>query len=571
MDNLGLLELDKEEIENVISKNQFIVRCQKEYLAIVDVSKMGAGQLLEQIQNEDMLSCGDVLAFCAGEVQDAVQLPLEDLLECFSLQIVALVFRRDLLAKSGKYNYRIQGMLDFEFLCRLTEANGNAILIFPGVEEDPLVISEKEVETCSYLIRRYLKRLHASNKMEILLQQMYFVMDQCGMLENFKWKLNQFLDSEKTYEKLAIATAPFVIMRGGDICHGVLQDFADKIIEELRKKGEAYLALGLEQSDYIYLMENVSKAIIGFQAIAFKTDFFKRLHGVKMQFWFDNPVFSEFHFNELEDDCYILCHDANYVEYIKEQYGKRNAEVFMPAGHDQPWIESIERPYDIIFIGAYIPETHNNRDDLEEEFYEYMIKNPDLTFSEGLAGLFVSRNIDVPRTEFNEYFRKMKRTCQNIINHFRSKIIETILNAGYEVHVYGESWKLYKASNANRLIIHPEVTVEESLHEWQKSKIGLNMMSWHKAGMTERIANIMLSGAACLSEETAYLKKHFEENEQIVTFQLSHLEKLPDKIDYLLRDSNWRRIAKNGYDIAGREHTWEKRTQELIELVEKII
>jgi hypothetical protein len=34
-------------------------------------------------------------------------------------------------------------------------------------------------------------------------------------------------------------------------------------------------------------------------------------------------------------------------------------------------------------------------------------------------------------------------------------------------------------------------------------------MTWHKAGMTERIANICLSGAVCLSERTEYLDREF--------------------------------------------------------------
>jgi spore maturation protein CgeB len=92
-------------------------------------------------------------------------------------------------------------------------------------------------------------------------------------------------------------------------------------------------------------------------------------------------------------------------------------------------------------------------------------------------------------------------------------------------------------------------------------------MSWHKAGMTERIANIMLSGAVCISDETTYLRDNFIEDEEIVLFKLDKLEELPGKINRLLEDDALRKqISKNAYEKAKREHTWEKRAQELLEL-----
>ena len=44
-------------------------------------------------------------------------------------------------------------------------------------------------------------------------------------------------------------------------------------------------------------------------------------------------------------------------------------------------------------------------------------------------------------------------------------------------------------------------------------KVGLNIMTWHKYGMTERIANICLSGAVCLTDSSEYLRNNFNNNE----------------------------------------------------------
>lgn len=571
MDNLGVLELQADNINNALYKNTFVKQCKKEYLAIVDSDKITKAQLEHLLETEDMFSCGDVLVFCAGQEQDAVLLNLENVLECFAVQIIALVFRRDLLGSAGNYNYRLAGMTDYEMLCRLTETNGNAIFVFPGVEEDSLCIREQDAFTCAYIIRRYLHELKACGKMAQLLQQMCWAMEQSGVNVCFKGELNKMLQNQEYYERIEVVTAPIFIMRGDDACNGVLQDFADQIAKTVASEGQAYILAEVNKIDYDYLLKRRCKAFVGFQTKAFKLDFFKGLHGPKFQYWFDNPVFYKEHFFELPKDCYVLCHDANYVDYIHKEYDRNNAMLFPPGGHSLTWLGETERPYDIVFIGGHFPEVEVPMDGMDREFCEYMLKHPHMTFADGLKELLAEKGIDWKSCDISEYFTSIKHLFHNIINHYRTKVIETILEAGYDVHVYGDSWDHYQSPNAHHLIRHSVVSVEESIKEWQKAKIGLNVMSWHKAGMTERIANIMLCGAACLSEETSYLKENFAEGEEIVTFQLGQLEELPGKIEQLLRDDNWRRIARNGYEKAICEHTWEQRALQLLDLIEEII
>lgn len=571
MDKLEILELPTEEMNNSVQKNAFIARCRKEYLAIVDRGKITSKQLENLLEKEEMFSYGGVIAFCAGNAQDAVQLPLEDALECATLQIVALVFRRDLLADSGNYNFKLQSMTDFEMLCRLTESYGNCIFVFPGIEEDALAVTEEDAFTCAYIMRRYLAVLQSCDKLKRLLEWMCLVMKQSGVRSVFTEELNKFLNVSGYYESIAVVTAPLFIFRGDDTCYGVLQDFADCLANSLHAIGQAYILGEPGKIDYDYLLTHVCKAFVGFQSKAFILDFFKNLSGPKIQFWFDNPVFYEEHFSELPEDCFILCHDTNYVEFIKAEYHKKNAKLLPPGGHALPWSGSDNRPYDIVFIGGYVSETDIPMWEMDKEYYEYMLQHPEMSFTDGLRAMLSERGMNDSELSVGECFSGIKHICKNVINHYRKKVMETILEAGYEVHVYGDSWDAYQSSSAHRLIRHPAISVEESLQEWQKAKIGLNMMSWHKAGMTERIANIMLSGAVCLSEETDYLKENFREGEEVVTFKLSQLEELPEQIRQLLANDNWRRIARKGYEIASREHTWERRTLQLLEVVEDII
>lgn len=570
MVNISVLKLSTDKLDCCIEKNDFIVRHQDEYLAIINTDKISERQLFEELKKEEILSYSDVLAFCAGGLQEPVLLHTEDILDCFPLQIAALIFRRDLVSSSGSYNSKLKALTDFEMLCRLTQASGSCLFVFPGMEEEALSVTERDLFTYAYLIRRYLYDLHSWGKTEVILNCMYQAADNSGLLSVLQKYLNDFLTSESFYERIASVTAPFVIFRGGATCHGVLRDFADALADSLCMEGQAVMRVDAGDTDYEYILRHVCKAVVGFQSAALQTDFVRKLHGPKMQFWLDNPIFYAQQFSGFSEDCYILCQDANYAEFIKEQYHLKNALQFPPGGHICSWPGQTERPYDIIFIGGYIPEENESLEGIYKDYYEYMVEHPDMTFSQGFSELLKAGDGTESRNTIFEYLPDLKSVCQRVINHYRKRVIETILEAGFEIHVYGDSWNAYRSPNSHRLIRHPEVSVEESLAEWQKAKIGLNIMSWHKAGMTERVANIMLSGAVCLSDETEYLKAHFIEGEQIVCYSLKHLEELPHKIKELLEDEKRIRIAYEGYEAANAGHTWRHRAVRLIKMTEDI-
>lgn len=570
MDKIAVLEVTEEYKDDSVWKNQFIIHSKEPYLLIWHGEEVYLSEVLNRIEQECWLDYGDVIAVCAGPQQDAVQLSMENILDCFSLEIVGLLFRKDVLTKAGSYNTKLKAMTEFEVLCRLTETHGNCLVVFPGVEETEWRVTKEELYTCAYLMRRYLQELHAWGKTESVLQQMYLVAEQSGLLTAFQEYMDEMISGKEAYQRIAADTAPFLIFRGDATCFGVIQDFADSLAEELQKLGQAVVLVESGKLDYEYIQNHVCKAVIGFQARALENEFFKKLQGPKLQFWFDNPVFYEDHFAAISPDCYVLCHDANYADYICNHYHRRNICVMPPAGHVQVWQEESERPYDIVFIGKYLPESDVQLDGEYKRYYDYMLSHPELTFDAGLQGMLEEMGRPELVSRSNEIFQNLNPLCQRVINHYKKKVLETILEAGYEIHVYGDSWNDYKSPHAHRLIKHPQVSVAESLEEWRRAKIGLNIMSWHKAGMTERIANIMLSGAVCLSDETSYLKEHFVEGQQIVTFRLSELEELPNKIEMILRDDNWRRIARGGYEMAANEHTWEHRAKQLLDMMEGI-
>ena len=91
-------------------------------------------------------------------------------------------------------------------------------------------------------------------------------------------------------------------------------------------------------------------------------------------------------------------------------------------------------------------------------------------------------------------------------------------------------------------------------------------MTWHKAGLTERMANIMLAGAVLLTDYTDGFNEG--SGEDFVDFKLSDIDSLPGKIKELLKDKSLlNKISLNGRKRALNSMTWDKRAEELLELI----
>lgn len=573
MTDISVLQLQESERDDCTRKNEFIACSKGEWIAILNKDKFSEQELLDRIREKDALVQGDIVAVCAGCSSDVMLLELKDLLGLFTLPIEALVFRRELLRESGGYNGKLQALTDYELLCRMTEINGNCLLLFDRDDEETRGTGETGCAfTWAYMIRRYLHVLHTYGITEQVLVQLYDTARQWGILFDLQENLNEMLKSGETYESVAAVNAPYVIFRGDDTCHGVLRDFADSLAESFWNRGQAAILAEPGKTDYDRLMQYPCKGLIGFQSAAFGIPYFRDLKGMKMQFWLDNPIFYKEQISTLPPDCYLLCQDGNYVEFIQKHYHREHVLHFPPGGHEQNLQEEEERIYDIIFIGGYTAEDTMPPEDFEKAYYEHMLRHPEQTFSQGLEQTLTACGIPLDAQGIEDLFPAMKLICQRIVNHFRKEVIETILQAGYRIHVYGDSWDAYESPYTERLIRHPEVTVEESLQEWRKAKIGLNIMSWHKAGMTERIANIMLAGAVCLSDETVYLKDNLKEEEEIVLYRLDKLERLPGQISKLLADEQYRKsIAQKGYEKARKEFSWDARAGQLMEMMTAVL
>ena len=490
-----------------------------------------------------------------------------------------VVIKKSILVYTGCYNEELTAGIDYELAVRVEyyaeKYNYNGIYGVLCSSEENLFSQEADEQTAAefltyaYVLKLYMKELTQRGLLENAIYAMKAYADSKGCADLYNGQLLEILNNDELFAKIKINTAPFYVIMGDNTCHGVLRRFAGDITKSLIKKGQAVIT-----SDGSYGMtvnlsdieDNSLKGFIGFQSIVLFKDYFRKMKCPKYIFWFDNPMYFGNLFEGIDDKYYLLCQDRYYAEFIEEHFGAVNALQLPPAGEDAGWAANKDRPFDIVFIGAcnYVDESVI-KDEFQREYYEYMKTHPNITFEQGLKELLVYKDFNIDEQKFLSLLDSLQDVCRNIVNYYRTKVLETLLAAGIKIDVFGDTWDRYSGLGKDNLIKHDAVNVDESLEIWGRSKIGLNVMTWHKAGMTERIANICLSGAVCLSERTEYLDREFNNYEDIVTFNLEHLEKLPDVVRELLANDSLREsIAQNAYIKASKEHIWDNRAESIL-------
>ena len=234
-----------------------------------------------------------------------------------------------------------------------------------------------------------------------------------------------------------------------------------------------------------------------------------------------------------------------------------------------------QKKYGITFVGTYanyrnyLPIIRGSEKMVKQiaaHFLFYMKLHPDITAESALEASLRVDGIRLSQEDFLEVLDGVKPMIYCIMSYYREKVVEAILAEGIELEVYGDSWRQSPFSNHQGLHIHPEVTVEESLMVMEESRISLNVMAWHKDGLTERIANSMLNNSVALTDKSTFLQENFTDREDILLYDLLHLDRMTKTIKrYLDEPGNaLKEIAAKAYDKAKEKYTWKQTAEELL-------
>ena len=492
-----------------------------------------------------------------------------------NIQIIAT--RKEFVQSIGCFHGLFNGKLNEEWLCRALE-KGKVVFSEKGIDTfDDTDISEEEIKTIAYICCKYSRLYPDSNEMRECLMNIVNDIQAKGMLPVYMKYMQAFTSDYAYMKKYTQFTSPVLIISGDDTCFGVLKDMADKLAEAMINLGIPVATTDGKYGSYkdIEDFDNKEwKAVIGFQSAFLLGERLANKLYPRLCFWFDNPLFFD-NFGEEDDDGKIfLLSDLDYLEYFQTYYNQKNV-VFIPPGGGltaltSDFFSSDYRDLDLVFIGSYKRGNHSFSNELQCTVFNLLCEHPEYTIEEALE-------IEDSEWAYRESEEKkimlhdMRDVQREIAAHFRRKVIETILKAGLDIHIFGDSWKDYDGGGKEHLIIHPNTDPKSVPEILKRARISLNVMFWHKAAITERIINSMLSGALCLTDETKYLKKEYSDRENIVLYSLSNMEEIPKIITDLLEDEKRRAtIAKNGYEKAIKEETWSQRAEVIINLIDQL-
>lgn len=144
----------------------------------------------------------------------------------------------------------------------------------------------------------------------------------------------------------------------------------------------------------------------------------------------------------------------------------------------------------------------------------------------------------------------------------RLECIETLLNMGIHVRLFGTGWKFYLSRKLRKSLVTPIVPVygTDYVKAICGSEIALCFLSkLNNNPYTRRCFEIPACGTLLLSERTDEMKELFNEDKEAVYFL--HKEELVQKVQFFLKEPERRkaiaaagreRCLSSGYDVASR-------------------
>lgn len=511
---------------------------------------------------------------------------------------------QEALRNAGGMNYRLRAKQNYELLIRIAkdytvlqlgqeagaeelpkEAPENWLRLEPeadGTSDSGDGSVQEGLKTDCYLIGRY---------REELLSMGSFDSAVLGILsagrEDITQYLEQMIAGTNEFYDIYDCTQPILIYTGSDVCYNILDIFAGALADALEEMGQRVEYYDIRERQIAQLdgyMRQRFKAVIGVQTYMFSVKRKKggfahdEISAPKYHFWLDHPIRGKDHLYQVPRGLCILTPDGNYAKFIRDYYG-HPARFLPPAGCEKP-CKNQKKDYGLVFIGSYcdgpMEDLRTLRKMSRKECYLvnryilYMRRDLNITPEKALKKALEYYGITCSKEEFTEILYRERWVICSLPHYYRNKIIELLLKEGITLHVFGDTWKSSPMWGHPGLIHHEAVTGEDALEVYARSKLSLNIMSWHKDGFTERIANSMLQKAVVVTDRTTYLEENFVDGKDLLLFDLGHPEELPGRIKELLANEEKRKqMAENGCRKARSGHTWRQRAEKILEYIEE--
>lgn len=502
---------------------------------------------------------------------------------------------KDVIEEVGNVNHKLEEKKVYEWVLRIakkyrilcvTQEKFKEWLSGQLINEERWIsIKVEETEfgfkTECYIIGRYKAELLQSGLFNTVVQKLLLLENQ-----ELNTYLEKMISNSEEFYRLYDATQPILIYSGYIECHGILDYFAKEFGKALSRRGERIIYFDISKHKIQDIADYTGvrwKAIIGVQTYMFSVKYEDGtfVHDVMnaplFHFVFDHPVWMRNHLEQVPKRMEIFTLDRNYVKFIEKYYGHK-ALFFPPGGVEKENGNGIpfkERKYEISFLGDYgdglveklftLKKEDKEKAKFANTFLQYLREDLSQTPETVMHRVMEIYYIPDTTVQLLELLSEYRWMIYGLSKYYRKKVVKGLLESGIELHVYGSTWKQSPFVKYKNLICHEMVQGEDALEVYAQSKISLNVMSWHKAGFTERIANAMLQKSVVLTDKTTYLEEEFEDGQDIVLFDLKYMNQVPKQVKALLADiGQMEKIAERGYQRAKMHHTWDIRAKKFL-------
>ena len=376
--------------------------------------------------------------------------------------------------------------------------------------------------------------------------------------------------------------------------------FSNVLSEELRKRGHETFILdllnppGVNAHSYVNFSQFASKkvdAAISFDGLGIKDDLligiWNAYQTVVVDIFMDPPLRFHTAMEKHPQNYLMFCCDWDHVEYVKKYFKLCVPYVgFMPhvgvmPDPNIPVIPYTEKKYDVLFSGTYYsPE--NRLAQVEEmiekgtavyDFYQILYKclveDSRLTIEQGAFRTVEQMGLSVDQNMMKSLMRCAEPVDWAIRMYQRGRVVEELAKSGVELHLLGRGWENHcSADYPNVHRIDDRIPYADTLAYMADARLNLNVFPWFKAGTHDRIFNALLQHSLPLTDSSRWVDENFTDGVDIALYDLEHLEKLPEMIGGLLRDTERaQEMIRKGYEKTAENLTWSNCADWILEAI----
>lgn len=380
--------------------------------------------------------------------------------------------------------------------------------------------------------------------------------------------------------------------------------FSNVLSQELQKRGHEIFILDLlnppaeNPHSYVRFSQFASAkvdAVVSFDGLGIKDDLligiWNAYQTVVVDIFMDPPLRFHTAMEKHPQNYLMFCCDWDHVEYVKKYFGQSVPCVgFMPhvgvmPDQNIPVIPYAQKKYDVLFSGTYYsPE--NRLSQVEEmvekgtavyDFYqilfECLVEDSRLTIEQGAFRTIERMGLSVDQDMLKSLMRCAEPVDWAIRMYQRGRVVEVLAESGVELYLLGRGWENHcsaKYPNVHR--IDDRIPYADTLAYMADARLNLNVFPWFKAGTHDRIFNALLQHSLPLTDSSRWVDENFTNGEDIALYDLEHLEKLPEIVGELLRDTERaERMIQKGYEKTAKNLTWSNCADWILTAIEQLL